>query len=238
MGEITGINMNKRLNEYKALVFDLDGTLYYQRQLRIKMAWMLGSYYRCHFWRLKELFIVKRFRETRENWEEICRGSSQDTAELEEGSLEQKQYAYVGRLMNCAPDRVRKVIETWMYEKPLKTVYETRDEALLGIINERREAGQSIFIFSDYPIEDKLASLKLTVDGMYAATDERLSELKPSPKGLRLIMEDHSLEPGDILMIGDRMSRDGQSAVNAGCDYAILPKSKGKRKKMYEKWAE
>ncbi len=68
---------------------------------------------------------------------------------------------------------------------------------------------------------------------MYAATDERLGELKPSPKGLNLIMQDHGYTGDDILMIGDRMSRDGMAAVNAGCDYLILPKSPAKRKRLY-----
>ena len=235
------LNINKRINEYKALVFDLDGTLYYQRQLRIKMAWMLGSFYLCHFWRIKELFIVKRFREVREKWDEISGGSGSGTDKEAHGtgvkeeaadSLELKQYTYVAEEMNTTADRVRSVIETWMYEKPLKAVYETRDEALLELIEERKKAGQLIFIFSDYPIEDKLNALGLSVDGMYAATDARLSELKPSPRGLQLIMEDHGLEPSDILMIGDRMSRDGQAAINAGCDYIILPKSGSRRSKI------
>ncbi|MCR5603915.1 MAG: HAD family hydrolase [Lachnospiraceae bacterium] len=265
MGDNTGISMNKKINEYKALVFDLDGTLYYQRQLRLKMAWMLGNYYLCHFWCIKELFIIKKFREVREKWDEITgvptgkepagkkiltagkdsgangdknsettHGEKQHTGnKTVENSLEWEQYSYVAGRMGCTADRVKTVIETWMYEKPLKAVYETRDVALIELIKERKAAGQKIFIFSDYPIEDKLKAIGLTADGMYAATDERLSELKPSPKGLHLIMEDHGLNPSDILMIGDRMSRDGQSAINAGCDHVILPGSKSLRNKIY-----
>lgn len=265
MGNEAVISMNKKINEYKALVFDLDGTLYYQRQLRLKMAWMLGSYYLCHFWRIKELLIIKKFREVREKWDEITGISAGETQAEEktpaagpaseesgekntgagheekqrsgnrtvENSLEWEQYSYVAGRMGCTADKVKTVIETWMYEKPLKAVYETRDEALIGLIQERKAVGQKIFIFSDYPIEDKLNALGLTADGMYASTDERLSELKPSPKGLRLIMEDHGLNPSDILMIGDRMSRDGQAAINAGCDHVILPGSKSLRNKIY-----
>ena len=237
MGNEAVISMNKKIKEYKALVFDLDGTLYYQRQLRLKMAWMLGSYYLCHFWRIKELLIIKKFREVREKWDEIAGAGHEEKQRsgnrTVENSLEWEQYSYVAGRMGCTADKVKTVIETWMYEKPLKAVYETRDEALIELIKKRKDAGQKIFIFSDYPIEDKLNALGLTADGMYASTDERLSELKPSPKGLRLIMEDHGLNPSDILMIGDRMSRDGQSAINAGCDHVILPGSKSLRNKIY-----
>ena len=225
--------MNRNINEYKALVFDLDGTLYYQRQLRIKMAWRLLGYYLCHFWRLKDLLVIKRFREIREHWDEIADGVTEVTAAGRSGSLEDEQYAYVAKQMNCTYDRVKQTIETWMYERPLKTVYETRDGELIDHIREIKKTGKKIIIFSDYPIEDKIRALELSVDGMYAATDERLNELKPSPKGLKLIMEDFGLKPSDILMIGDRMVKDGQAAVNAGCDHLILPPSRSGRRKIY-----
>ncbi|MCR5356869.1 MAG: HAD family hydrolase [Lachnospiraceae bacterium] len=237
----------KPISEYKALVFDLDGTLYYQDRLRIKMAWMLLSYYLCHFWRIKELFIIKDFRKIREHWDEISpslkardegpgvSGGKDPGEDKASAGLEDAQYAYVAGKFSCPVETVRNTIETWMYSKPLKAVFETRDSMLLKMIGDYKEKGQKIFIFSDYPIEDKLAALGLKADGMYAATDERLNELKPSPKGLKLIMQDHGLEPGDLLMIGDRMSRDGQAALNAGCDYLILPKNKAKREKLYKK---
>ncbi len=228
--------MNKPLSEYKAVVFDLDGTLYYQKKLRIKMAWILGTYHLCHFWRIKDLFIIKKFREVREHWDEL----NEEPAAGREGtggngdSLESSQYRYLADTMHVPEDRVKHVIETWMYKRPLETVYETRDEALLEMIGRIKKRGQKVFIFSDYPIEDKLKAIGLSADGMYAATDSRLNELKPSPRGLELIMEDHDLGPDDILMVGDRMSRDGQAAENAGCDYIILPAARSKREKLYK----
>ncbi|MCR5508203.1 MAG: HAD family hydrolase [Lachnospiraceae bacterium] len=218
----------KKLSEYKAVVFDLDGTLYYQRRLRLKMAWMLFSYYLCHFWRLKELLIVKKFREVREKWDGIS-GSEAS------GSLEDEQYAHVAAITGSSPGLVKDIVEEWIYKRPLKAVYDTRDVTLLNIIKGLRDKDIPVFIFSDYPIEEKAAVLGVSADGMYAATDERLNELKPSPKGLNLIMSDHSLTPADIIMVGDRMSRDGLAAQNAGCEYLILPKSRLKREKLYKK---
>ncbi len=236
--------MKKKLTEYKAVVFDLDGTLYYQRKLRIKMAWMLLSYYLCHFWRIKEVFVIKKFREVREKWDEMAADSSlgpnvSGTVKADvpgdtgSSGLEDEQYGYVAGVMNCSAAAVKTTVETWMYEKPLKAVADTADRELLKMIEDIKRGGQKVFIFSDYPIEDKLKALGLTVDGMYAATDERINELKPSPKGLMLIMEDNGFAPEEVLMIGDRMSRDGQSALNAGCDYLILPKSARERAAIY-----
>ena len=227
--------MIKNISEYKAVVFDLDGTLYYQRRLRIKMAWMLLKHYLCHFWRIKDIFIIKKFREVRENWDEIKTGIEEAKTGCgnNEAGLEDIQYMYTAGIMKESRDRIREVVETWMYDRPLAAVYETRDTELIEIIDSIKKRGQKVYIFSDYPIEDKLKAIGLSADGMYAATDERLGELKPSPKGLNLIMQDHGYTGDDILMIGDRMSRDGMAAVNAGCDYLILPKSPAKRKRLY-----
>ncbi len=150
-------------------------------------------------------------------------------------SLEDAQYGYLAQKMGVGKDTVRKTVETWMYERPLKAVSDTRDTGLLEIIEELKGRGIKILIFSDYPIEDKIKALDITVDGMYAATDKRLNELKPSPKGLNLIMEDFGFAKEDILMIGDRMVKDGQAAINAGCDYLILPKNFASRSKLYRK---
>ena len=229
------VRMIKNISEYKAVVFDLDGTLYYQRRLRIKMAWMLLKHYLCHFWRIKDIFIIKKFREVRENWDEIKTGIEEAKTGRgnNEAGLEDIQYMYTAGIMKESRDRIREVVETWMYDRPLAAVYETRDTELIEIIDSIKKRGQKVYIFSDYPIEDKLKAIGLSADGMYAATDERLGELKPSPKGLNLIMQDHGYTGDDILMIGDRMSRDGMAAVNAGCDYLILPKSPAKRKRLY-----
>ena len=58
------------LYDHKAVVWDLDGTLYYQRDMRIKMALSLVSYYLIRPHRIKELLAVKQFRQIRESWKD------------------------------------------------------------------------------------------------------------------------------------------------------------------------
>ncbi|HKM22742.1 MAG TPA: HAD family hydrolase [Lachnospiraceae bacterium] len=219
------ISKTKLLTEYKALIFDLDGTLYFQTKLRLMMALRLGGYYISHFWKLKDLFILKKFREVREQWDEI-----QTTTTV---SLDEAQYRYIATKMNVSPEHVRAVIEEWMYEKPLSTLTECRDEALVDFINAIHEKGISVMIYSDYPVTDKLRALDIQADKTYSALDENIMSLKPDPKGLQIIMSDNQYKPSDIIMIGDRMSKDGQAAVNAGVDYIILDKSATAREKLY-----
>ena len=40
--------------------------------------------------------------------------------------------------------------------------------------------------------------------------------------GLNLILEDHALQPSEVLMVGDRDEKDGEAARRAGVDYLIV----------------
>lgn len=66
-GEIRQFRMAKPFKDYRAVIFDMDGTLYYQLPLRLRMAGKLAAYYLRHPFRYKELLAVKTFREIREH---------------------------------------------------------------------------------------------------------------------------------------------------------------------------
>jgi HAD superfamily hydrolase (TIGR01549 family) len=59
-------NLRKKLNDYKAIILDMDGTLYYQLPVRICMFFELFFYYLCHLNKLSELFAVQNYRENYE----------------------------------------------------------------------------------------------------------------------------------------------------------------------------
>ena len=42
-------------------------------------------------------------------------------------------------------------------------------------------------------------------------------------------MDDFNVQPGDVLMIGDREEKDGEAAKAAGVDHIILARKVGKR---------
>ena len=63
------IHMRKAsLYDYRAVIFDLDGTLYYQKPFRLRMLFYLIGYAIRHPFRVRDLFLIKRYREIRENW--------------------------------------------------------------------------------------------------------------------------------------------------------------------------
>ena len=48
----------KQLSEYRALIVDLDGTLYFQKPVRMAMLKDMLL----HFWRVREFLIVRKYR--------------------------------------------------------------------------------------------------------------------------------------------------------------------------------
>ena len=57
------LNMRKKsLYEYRVVIFDLDGTLYYQRPFRLRMLRHLAGYVMAHPLRFRDLLIIKTYR--------------------------------------------------------------------------------------------------------------------------------------------------------------------------------
>ena len=202
-------------NKYDLYVFDVDGTLYYQNKLRLIIGKRLFMYYLLHPLKFKDLIIIKNFRSLREN--------AKDTNGL---------FDITAKKCNVSVSRVNEVIKKWIYENPIDALIASKDDTLLAIIDKLKANGKTVAIWSDYEADDKLKSLKLSRDYVYTAEQERVGELKPSPKGLNLIMSDLNVPKDKTIMIGDRMVKDGEAAKKAGCDYLILSKSKKKREEQ------
>lgn len=202
-------------NKYDLYVFDVDGTLYYQNKLRLIMGKRLLMYYLLHPLKFKDLIIIKNFRSLREN--------AKDTNGL---------FDITAKKCNVSVSRVNEVIKKWIYENPIDALIASKDDTLLAIIDKLKANGKTVAIWSDYEADDKLKALKLSTDYVYTAEQERVGELKPSPKGLNLIMSDLNVPKDKTIMIGDRMVKDGEAAKKAGCNYLILSKSKKKREEQ------
>lgn len=202
-------------NKYDLYVFDVDGTLYYQNKLRLIMGKRLLMYYLLHPLKFKDLIIIKNFRSLREN--------AKDTNGL---------FDITAKKCNVSVSRVNEVIKKWIYENPIDALTASKDDTLLAIIDKLKANGKTVAIWSDYEADDKLKALQLSTDYVYTAEQERVGELKPSPKGLNLIMSDLNVPKDKTIMIGDRMIKDGEAAKKAGCDYLILSKSKKKREEQ------
>jgi len=59
--------LRKKLREYRLIILDMDGTLYYQFPLRFCMFIEIVIYYTVHIYKIAELFTLRRYRKSYES---------------------------------------------------------------------------------------------------------------------------------------------------------------------------
>lgn len=215
----------KKLDEYKLVIWDLDGTLYFQKEFRLKMAMVLMQKLVFAPTHWKEAFVILKYRSLREKWDASDTGAD----------LEERQYIETGKSFKLSGEQVERIISRWMLEEPLAHLKAYRDETAAKTIGVLQEKGIATVCYSDYPTIDKLKALEIEVSGSYAATDDVIACMKPNPKGLQYIINKYQIAKEDTIMIGDRMEKDGEVAKAVGVDYLILERKRKNRKLQYEK---
>ena len=197
--------------------FDVDGTLYSQRRLRLAMLQeMAGEVLRSRSIRFVQ--FLKSYRHLRE----LAGSAFAD-------NFEQGIVARTAAANRCSEERVREVVLEWIHERPLKHLPACRYAGVSALFAGLKASGKSIGIFSDYPAKAKLAALELKADHIVCAGDEGVPRLKPDPGGLKKLITDAGALP-TTLFIGDRIERDGEAARAVGVRVLI------RSTKMHDGW--
>jgi phosphoglycolate phosphatase/putative hydrolase of the HAD superfamily len=185
-------------------VFDVDGTLYDQRRLRLHMLGELLV--ACARARSPELALTLReYRRVRER-----------LAERPDAPFMLRQFVLTGERRRRAPEAIERLVAEWIDMRPLRFLRRCRYSGLDRLFAALRGAGKTIAIFSDYPAREKLAALGLHADVFASACDADVGRLKPHPAGLLKILRATGAAPERCLMIGDRADRDGAAARQVG----------------------
>jgi len=195
------------------VVFDVDGTLYRQRQLRLRMAWDILLYTLLKR-DLNVIAVLARYRRIRE------RLGDEQGIDFERALITQTAAATAN-----SPDRVRSIVSEWIEQRPLRYLAACRYPSLSQLFAGLRRSGKSIGILSDYPAEAKLEALGLTANYVVFAGDESIGLLKPHPRGLESLIAAAGVKPHETVVIGDRVDRDGLVARRAGAQ-ALIRSSK------------
>jgi FMN phosphatase YigB (HAD superfamily) len=191
-------------NEIDLVVFDVDGTLYDQRRLRLAMLRRLLA----TTWQTRSLDTLRTLRTFRHVREALGDQPETDFMRL--------QYARTAAQHGKTEDEVRALTFEWMERQPLPFLAGCRYPYLDVLFACLRKAGKQIAVFSDYPATDKLAALGLQAAPIICATDANVARLKPDPSGLLVLLRQTGVPANRALMIGDRFDRDGMAACRAG----------------------
>ncbi|MGY6770890.1 HAD family hydrolase [Komagataeibacter sp. NFXK3] len=203
---------HSKWNDIDLVCFDVDGTLYNQKKLRLFMIREI----------LAELLITRQmtfirilkvYREMREEATHIPH------------NFEPFLITETVKKTGCSEQQVRDTVTEWIHERPLRYLAKCRYAGVVELFARLQACGKRIGIFSDYPAKAKIAALGLRADYIACAGDEDTPRLKPDPQGLFNLIAKAGAKPTTTLLIGDRPERDGLAARNAGT-YVLIRSSK------------
>lgn len=200
---------------YRALIFDVDGTLYsskpVQRGMLLRIA---GAHLLRPFTGRRVVRGLMAYRRAQEALRGHAPVEDLATLQLELGARES----------GVGVDELRGWVEHWMETAPLALVGAARREGVLELLETAREHGQVLGVVSDYPPQPKLEALGLGAhfDQVGWAQQPDVGCFKPDPRALERMCERLGVEVRDALYVGDRVEVDAAAAASAGMECAIL----------------
>jgi putative hydrolase of the HAD superfamily len=200
----------------RGVLFDVDGTLYDQRALRLRMGLEWARFAVTHGRAAAEAWrSIVAFRRTREDLRALGRPQAR---------LEELQYAEAARRAGLDEGRLRAVIDDWIFRRPLRHLRPCRRPGIDELLRALRQRGLPVGVVSDYPGRSKLEALGLAehVTLTVCATDPAVNAFKPHPEGLAHACRTWAVRPADVLYVGDRPEVDAAGAAALGMPCVIV----------------
>ena len=189
--------------EIQAVAFDIDGTLYKELSLNIRVLPRVFRhlYFFINYGRVRKMLRKKEF------YEDF--GKAQ--AEL------------MGKKLKCSPEAAKEKLNNIVYEGLKK--YFKRFNAYKGaleFIQRLKEAGVKIAVLSDFPPEQKgdIWGIKPYCDVVLGS--EQIGALKPSPYVFSKLQSDLNVPAENILYVGNNHTYDVVGPKKAGMKAAWI----------------
>ena len=201
----------------KGILFDVDGTLYHQRPLRLIL---IGLLVLSHVYRPRELVrklkVIYHYRKAQEE----LRNRDDDQAP----NNQRDQLMITAERCKESSKYVSSVTKDWFETKPLNYIRFCQRKDITKTIQILYEQGFKLGVFSDYPPRDKLSSLGVTrfFSTILSSHDRGVYGFKPNTNGFAIAAEKMKLCPSEILYVGDRHEVDGIGATQAGMRVMIV----------------
>jgi FMN phosphatase YigB (HAD superfamily) len=191
-------------DKIKLVAFDVDGTLYRQRLLHLRLAREM-LLHAVSNWDFGFIAVLRTYRRIRE------RLADEEVTDFEHALITETAAATAH-----SPDAVREIVTEWIERRSLQHLAACRYPFLPELFAGLRRKGKVIGILSDYPATSKIAALGLTADHVVCAGDEGIGYLKPHPQGFKALIATACAQPLTTVLIGDRAERDNLVARRAG----------------------
>ncbi|MCL2190929.1 MAG: HAD family hydrolase [Treponema sp.] len=195
--------------KFSAVAFDLDGTLYPNRRLYVKLVPFVARH-----WRLLLAFSKAR---------DIIRQEQEKSPELARPDFYDHQAGLTAKILNAPADAIKNQIETLMYRgwEPLFSSVRLFPR-VRETLAELRAAGLKLGLLSDFPPEKKLENLGLAGLWDTVLCSERTGALKPSALSFVEMADSLGCPPERILYVGNSRRYDVAGAQGAGMKAALL----------------
>ncbi len=205
----------------KALIFDVDGTLYEQAPVRRAMLYRILCANLTS--PMQGVATLQALRSYRKSHEELRRSPP------ESGEIASAQLLLAGKKAGVSPEIVASYVARWMQEEPLSLLATWMRKGTLALLQAARQSGLKLAVCSDYPADRKLAAMGIAAffDVVIAAQDPEVQRLKPDPRGLEVALRRLAVQRHEALYIGDRAGVDAQAASSAGMRYFIVGRRQG-----------
>jgi len=187
----------KEPGKIKAVAFDIDGTLYRNSAMYLYSVPFAIAHLR---FLLAFSEVRKEIRRIRPI-ENLCLLQAQMTADR----------------LGWTPDRAREAIDRLVYHEWERTFRHIRlVPGVTDLLSSLRARGIPVVAMSDFPVERKLGLLGLEDAFDFAFSSEDTHYLKPNPEPFLKILDLVSLEPTDVLYVGNSHAYDVIGAGRIG----------------------
>jgi FMN phosphatase YigB (HAD superfamily) len=204
-----------RPGRIRAVLFDVDGTLYHQRRLQVLMAIELCGLPIQGLWKARRR--LEALRAYRRAQEQLRTGGGH-------AGVPTDQLAIAAEKSGLPRSEVDSLVREWMQVRPLKYLRLCRFSGVMAFLDFLAKARVHTGVLSDYPSSAKLDALGVSgrFTPVLCASDPDIQAFKPSPRGFLRACEVWGLEPSQVLMIGDRPEVDAVGAAAAGMPCVIV----------------
>lgn len=201
----------------RAVLFDVDGTLYHQQPLRACMALELAlapvSLGAAQAARLTR--VLQAYRTAQEHLRGVTPNGE---------SIAALQVRLAASRAGVEEAEVVHAVGEWMGDRPVRYLRWCRRSGLIELFEKLRARGIRLGVLSDYPCGKKLDALDISpfFSLVLCTTDSNINALKPNPRGFWRACDLWNVTPEEVLYVGDRPEVDAKGAHAAGIRCAIV----------------